>query len=348
MKQILIDDKVISFDTLKATSRNHLTNEALLLANDWLNGTNSFVFHSSGSTGTPKEINLSRKQISYSIVRSTIALGLTANDHFLCCLSVKSIAGAMMVFRALELGADITIVTVQSDPLSHIELDHPYTLVSLVPLQLFGLESKPEHIIKLNRFKTVLVGGAKINAVLAETLEKCENTIYETYGMTETVSHVALKKIGRDKVFHLLDGIQAKVDERGCLTICADVTNNQWLATNDCVEFVSPHSFIVTGRIDNVINSGGIKVQAEKVEASLSLHLPSINYFIIGLPNQKLGEQVTLVVEGKQPITLEELKDRTQHELTTYEFPKQLLFIETFKRTESGKVDKRGSIELKN
>ena len=344
MKNIVTDKDVISFDDLKAKSRNQITNEALLLAHDWLVGNNSFVFHTSGSTGTPKEIIISRKQINDSIARTTKAMGLTAYDHFLCCLSVKSIAGAIMIFRALELGADITIITPQSDPLSHIQLDHSYTSVSLVPMQLFGIENKREHQQKLNRFKTVLVGGASIHSTLWDALKDCKTNIFETYGMTETVSHVALKKVGNENAFALLNGIEAKLDGRGCLNICADVTNNHWLATNDCAEFISPRSFVVTGRIDNVINTGGIKVQAEKVEAALASHLPNTNYYVFGVPHSKLGEQVTLVIEGKQNITLDGLKSKTQDILTPYEFPKQLIFVDVFKRTESGKLDRLGSL----
>ena len=211
-------------------------------------------------------------------------------------------------------------------------------------MQLFGIENKREHQQKLNRFKTVLVGGASIHSTLWDALKDCKTNIFETYGMTETVSHVALKKVGNENAFALLNGIEAKLDGRGCLNICADVTNNHWLATNDCAEFISPRSFVVTGRIDNVINTGGIKVQAEKVEAALASHLPNTNYYVFGVPHSKLGEQVTLVIEGKQNITLDGLKSKTQDILTPYEFPKQLIFVDVFKRTESGKLDRLGSL----
>ncbi|WP_258929419.1 hypothetical protein [Flavobacterium davisii] len=239
----------------------------------------------------------------------------------------------MMLVRAMVLGWDLTLVEPSSSPLkdSYIE----YDFVAMVPLQV------EKSLDELLRVKIVLIGGAKVNPVLTQKLIQNSINAYESYSMTETVTHIALKKIGT-KNFKLLPGVVIEQDNRGCLVINAPNINEEILVTNDLIELVSDSEFIWKGRVDNVVNSGGIKLFPEQIEAKL---IPKIkeHFFFYGLPDQKFGEKLVLVIEGEAY----ELDSSIFEELSLYEVPKQIIFIAKFEETETGKI-KRKETMLKN
>jgi O-succinylbenzoic acid--CoA ligase len=201
-----------------------------------------------------------------------------------------------------------------------------YDFVAMVPLQA------ENSIAQLNQIKKLIVGGAKVNDTLEKKLAKSKCTVFETYSMTETVTHIAAKKIGQ-KAFTVFPNITISQDDRNCLVISAPDLDVENIATNDIVELVARNQFIWLGRQDNVINSGGIKLIPEQIEAKLSEKLTS-RFFVAGIPDEKLGEKLLLFIEGA-PF---ELDASIFDSLDKYEKPKEIKFIPHFAETETGKI----------
>ncbi|OWP84382.1 O-succinylbenzoic acid--CoA ligase [Flavobacterium davisii] len=300
---------------------------------EWLDVYSNVNVQTSGTTGNAKKMMLKKSAMVYSAQSTGAFFKLNAGSKVLCCLPVKYIAGKMMLVRAMVLGWDLTLVEPSSSPLkdSYIE----YDFVAMVPLQV------EKSLDELLRVKIVLIGGTKVNPVLTQKLIQNSINAYESYSMTETVTHIALKKIGT-KNFKLLPGVVIEQDNRGCLVINAPNINEEILVTNDLIELVSDSEFIWKGRVDNVVNSGGIKLFPEQIEAKL---IPKIkeHFFFYGLPDQKFGEKLVLVIEGETY----ELDSSIFEELSLYEVPKQIIFIAKFEETETGKI-KRKETMLKN
>jgi O-succinylbenzoic acid--CoA ligase len=322
----------------------------------WLAGQQDFVLHTSGSTGTPKAIALSRYQMEASARATAEKLGLQQGTKALLCLHAGFVAGTMMIVRSLVNDWDLTVIPPNTLPFTAITT--PLDFVALVPAQLQQtLENQPDKIALLNQFKAIIVGGAAVSPYL-ESLVQSHLTVpvYNTYGMTETVSHIALKQLNgtaKNSFFSLLPQVQIQQDERNCLQIKAPMTNHEWLTTNDIVELVYDEAqkiigFHWIGRIDNVINSGGVKIQIEKVEATIGKLLQQFSiaqrYFVIGLPDKLWGETVHLVIEStEQAINREilaQLKTSLQANLAKYEVPKQFHFVAIFPQTATEKIDR--------
>ncbi len=321
-------------------------NRAVEFCKEWLAGQQEFVFHTSGSTGSPKKIILQRKQLEASANATIRFLNLTQNEHILICLNTHLIAGTMMLVRGLMLGCEMTIVEPSTSVISDLKNDHPYTFVSLVPFQLKHIDNA-----KLEKFRNVLVGGAPLHAELEEKLKGTGTTIWHTYGMTETVSHIALRRVGKENVFTALPGIELKTDDRECLCIRGDVTNNDWVNTNDMAELIDTTHFIITGRLDHVINTGGMKVQPERVEialqhAILNAGYPQLEGFITSVPDVLRGEKIVAVLQTEKtdPEMTEMIRQNIAGMLNNYEIPKEWLGIKSFILTPSGKIDKSATL----
>jgi len=300
----------------------------------WIGNEETFSFQTSGSTGIPKTISFSRKQILSSIQRTVNFFSYTSQDHFLCHLSPTAVSGAMVLLRAAECKASLTIFKPLSNPLEKIEDEHPYTVTSFVPMQL----SKMSEVNNLKRFKNILIGGAPINAELHQWLSNLEN-VYETYGMTETISHVAVRKVGRDRFFHALPGVEIRINEIGCIEIKCNTTNDEWLATNDLAKVEGNGEFDILGRADGIINSGGVKINPLRIENQISSLILGRNFFVASKPDQILGEKLILIVEGETSpaITTSFLKQV----LSAYDLPKEIIYVSKFDITSSGKIDKQ-------
>ena len=359
MPLIHIKNNTYSYNKLseiEISTDSDFINSTLTFCKKWIDKTNSFTIKTSGSTGKPKKITLDRSQLKLSAKLTLEYLQLSSSDHFLVCLNTKVVAGIMMLVRAMETNATITVINPQGNPLKLLASDTTCNFTALVPLQLENiLSSKNEKDLAiLNNMKAVLIGGGPVNIELQKQIENLECPVYHTYGMTETVSHIALKKLNKpDKsdYFQTLPGIEIKTDERGCLMIKAVVTQNKWISTNDRVELVDQKQFKWLGRIDFVINSGGIKIQAEVLEQKLDKLFKQNGiynlFFITGLPDKKLGETVSLVIEGEFPsdINLELFKKHLQQVCEKYEAPRKYFFVEKFDFTTSGKVDRKAIIQ---
>ena len=330
----------------------------------WLGGQETFTLRTSGSTGQPKPILLTRAQMTTSAHWTGQALGLQPGDRALVCLSVTYIAGMMMLVRGFELGLHLTVIAPVSRPLASFTPTEHFDFTAMVPLQLHEtLHGSTHERTILDAMKAVLIGGAPVSLSLEEQLQQVQAPLYHTYGMTETVSHIALRRLNgpqRSDRFVPFAEVALGVDTRGCLTITSALTRGETLETNDLVEFHADGSFRWLGRIDNAINSGGVKVHIEQVERVLEaalLHYQGGVYaerrFFVGpLPHPRLGHVVVALIEGEPcggdaaiaPAFATALRASLQPALTPYEIPRQVFFVSQLLETLTGKIDRVANI----
>lgn len=296
------------------------------LVKQWVKGQQAFVFHTSGSTGSPKEIKIDRDKIIQS-TRYTFDFIDPKRQikNSLLCLDPHFIGGAMVVFRALIMGLDLYITTPSSSILSDLPDNFQIDLTSLVPLQYHALSDQ-----ELNKFKVILIGGAPLPS---NTLSRSNATAYATFGMTETVSHIALRKIGQSQ-FTTIGDMKVDIHSDGCLQFKGSMTHNKWLKTNDIGKSTHPTTFEWLGRKDFVINSGGIKLHPEQIEDKLRPQIEG-RFLIISLPDKSLGQKLILILENQ---LLQELDYST---LSKYEQPKNIFENHPFELTKSGKIDRK-------
>ncbi len=299
---------------------------------DWFDSKPYIEMQTSGSTGTPKTIKVDKQAMVNSAIATGDFFGLQSGNRALQCLPVKYVAGKMMLIRSIVLGLDLDFVAPTSHPMEGLE--EKYDFVAMVPMQA------QNSLKELRNVKKLIVGGARISASLEKELMKLPTEVYETYGMTETITHIAAKRVG-EKVFTVLPNVTISYDDRNCLVIHAPkIIAEDTVVTNDLVELVNENQFKFLGRIDNVINSGGIKIMPEQVEQKLDGKLDR-RFFITSKEDKELGEKVVLVVEGDSfaiDTTIFDCLDK-------YEHPREILFVSKFKETENGKVLRKESLK---
>lgn len=338
--------------------------QAVAFGRAWQSGQQTFVLHTSGSTGFPKPITLSRSQMRASAELTGQTFGLQTGDTVLCCLNTAYVAGTMMLVRALTLGLKLTLVEPSGNPLADVDTDRTqFDFMAFVPLQLQTmLEQSPEKVAILNRAKAILLGGAATSPAQEAQLQTITAPVYATYGMTETVSHIAIRRLNGPTAtdfFTALSGVELGVDERDCLNIRAEASDFQLIQTNDVVQWVDNNpahqQFRILGRADSIINSGGVKVQPERVERVVQAVLGSVGLtprlFVAGLPDERLGQRIVLVVEGdeamKKSVTAQQGQwiEAVRREIGPYAVPKDLIFAPTFCETPTGKIDRNRTLD---
>jgi o-succinylbenzoate---CoA ligase len=328
-----------------------LWQDTLYFIKDWISGKQEFRISTSGSTGTPKEIILSREQMRASALATAQALDLSASYHALVCLNTKYIAGLMMIVRALEVGMNMTLIEPEANPLKSFLGNERFDFTAVVPLQLENMiGSLPEKKGIFDHFKCIIVGGAQVSSALNLKISEVSVPVYATYGMTETVSHIALQRLnGAEKkdYFTALERVELRLNENSCLAIKSPATKNEWIQTNDIVELIDAKRFRYLGRIDNVINSGGVKVHPERVEEEVEKVLLELGitsrFFVFGVDDELLGQRVVLFLEGgRLECTVEEnLLGKVKDRVDLYNAPKELVYVPAFLETATGKIDKR-------
>jgi len=304
----------------------------------WLDPNPYLIVHTSGSTGAPKAIKVLKQHMIYSAKATSKFFDVLENSTALLCLSASYIAGKMMLVRAMVLGWKLDVIAPKINPLD--ELLKCYDFCAMVPMQL------DNSVARLHLIKKLIVGGGAISEYLVQLVQDKKTKIYETYGMTETVSHIAARRVNskkrdfEDSFFKALPNIILSVDSRNCLEIKAPSVANNKIITNDIVKLISHKKFCWKGRIDNVVNSGGIKLFPEEIERKLQVIIRS-RFLASWLPDDKLGQQLILLVEDPSM----ELKDidifnkiKLLNTIKKHEKPKQIFFFETFVETDSGKV----------
>tara|TARA_R110002072_G_scaffold293232_1_gene462415 strand:+ start:2134 stop:3207 length:1074 start_codon:yes stop_codon:yes gene_type:complete len=306
---------------------------------NWLYPKDTILANTSGTTGSPKTITLDKTKMIASAQATGAYFDLKEGTKALHCLSTNYIAGKMMMVRALYLGWDIDVVIPNKFPL--LQTNANYDFAAMVPLQL------QNSLNELQRVKKLIVGGAAVSPSLQKEIQELPTEIFATYAMTETITHVAIKKLNHrseketlDDAFEALSNVHFEQDDRNCLIIDAPNVASHKVITNDVVNLISPTLFNWLGRADFVINSGGYKVHPEQVEQILELVIKA-PFFVTSLPDESLGEKVILIIEGKE----ESFPEIDYVDLHPYEIPKEVFFIDKMVYTTTGKIQRDQSKE---
>ena len=289
------------------------------------------------------------------MVNSALATGaffeLEAGDTVLHCLPTAFIAGKMMLVRAMVLGLELDFVEPACRPLDLVSTS--YDFCAMVPLQVRNC------LGKLDQIRTLIVGGATMATDLKEQVQDKRTQVYETYGMTETITHVAVKGINKAATeplapsmkgqvvtsFKTLPQVRVSTDKRDCLIIDAPHLLDAPIVTNDVVKLISENEFEWLGRFDNIINSGGIKLIPERIEAKLAAAIQN-RFFVTGIPDTKLGQKLILVVEGNIDGQVLLNKLNSIAELEKYEIPKAIFNVSSFVEAANGKVLREASFKM--
>ncbi len=312
---------------------------------DWFDKDDFITVKTSGSTGKPKEIKLRKKHMIHSAEATGTYFHLPAKTTALLCLPLDYIAGKMMLVRALTLGWHMDSKAPDAYPLQHVE--KIYDFAAMVPMQVYN------SLNKLSKIRKLIVGGGAVSKELEAKLQGVSTHVFATYGMTETITHVAVKKLNHRHAelvsashhYNTLPNVTVSKDDRGCLVIQAPEVADEVVATNDLVEIISSKEFKWLGRYDHIINSGGIKLIPEQIEKKIS---PIINhrFLVAGIPDEVLGEKLVIVIESEKSDTviLNEVKNLSS--LTKYEIPKEIYFIPKFIETETKKIQRQKTLDL--
>lgn len=327
-----------SEDELLAFSKT-ITNSLYQFLSDWFNTEDVVVVQTSGSTGKPKPIPLKKEFMLNSAKATGTFFDLKENTTALLCLSTDYIAGKMMLVRALTLGWSMDVVA----PTSKVKIGKEYDFSAMVPLQLRS------SLGDIHKIKKLIVGGGVVENDLLEAIQNKPTEIYATYGMTETITHIAVKKlnnvISNDSEkphYKTLPNVQIFQDNRNCLVIDASKVAEGKIITNDVICLISETEFEWLGRYDNVINSGGVKLHPERIEEKLS-KIISNRFFVIGIPDNRLGEKLVLIVEGEKDDIISN-KMKNFKGLSKYETPKEVYLVDKFIETETKKIQRKKTL----
>ncbi len=334
--------------------------------NDWNNNRSVIEVHTSGSTGVPKKIFVEKQRMISSAMMTCSYLNLSSTDTALLCMPLDYIAGKMMVIRSLVCGMKLISVNPSSHPLSN--LTESPSFAAMVPMQVYcSLQVEHERKLLMG-IKNLLIGGGAVDKKLSEVLKSFPNAVWSTYGMTETLSHIALRRLsGSDAsdYYTPFSNISVSLNDKSCLCIEAPNLCQQVLVTNDVAEFSETDSrqFRILGRIDNVIDSGGIKIQIEDIEEAIHDKL-DIEFAITKQPDEKFGETIAILIkfdnlpdnaftdkheyEEDCPISKKvmQIKDTLMHILPKYWIPRQYYVCSRIPHTGTGKIARKEVYEM--
>lgn len=322
---------------------------------EWNNDSDRVLVHTSGSTGKPKPMRVEKKRMLNSARITCDFLGLKPGDSALLCMSLDYIAGKMVVVRSIERHLHLISVPPSGHPLK--DVDEEITFAAMVPMQVYNTLQVPEERERLSRIRHLIIGGGAIDAALEQELQSLPGdiAIWSTYGMTETLSHIALRRINGDEPsewYQPFDSVHISQTEEGCLVIDAPQVCAETLVTNDIVEIepyiynkVEKLRFRIKGRKDNVICSGGIKIQIEEVETLLKPHLEK-PFMLAKKKDEKFGEIAVLLSEDEdikrveatvRRLLSDESEKSSDHKKYKYWIPKEFRYVEHLPLTETGK-----------
>lgn len=325
----------------------------------WQDDSPTLEVQTSGSTGTPKRLTVRKEQMWQSARLTCDFLGLKEGDKALLCMPLQYIAGKMMVVRSLYAGLDLVVREPSGHPMA--DVDMPLRFAAMIPLQVYNTLQIPAERERLCRTDILIIGGGAIDAALEAEIRKLPITVYSTYGMTETLSHIALRRLnGPDAspFYHPFPSVRLSVSSEDTLVIDAPLVCDGTLVTNDVVRIQPDGSFIILGRKDNIVNSGGVKIQIEGVEELLRPVI-SVNFAITSVPDPKFGEAIVLLIEkdkggqaspdtfpvsgkpGFRPAGADMFQA-----LSKYQRPKEIIEVEAIPLTGSGKTDRAACRKL--
>lgn len=302
---------------------------------DWQSPSPTILVHTSGSTGKPKPMLVEKRRMEASARITCSFLGLKPGDSALLCMPLDYIAGKMMCVRSIVGGLRLMRVEPCGHPLQH--LDEVPTFAAMVPMQVYNSLQDDRELNILKQIKHLIIGGGAISSNLATALRSFPNAVWSTYGMTETLSHIALRPLSGEDAsewYTPFDGVEVSLNQDGCLVINAPEVCAEPLTTNDIAEIDGDgRRFRIRGRRDNVVCSGGIKMQIEEIEAKLQSHT-DIPLMITKRPDEKFGETIVLLAECND---MEPLKALCHKWLSKYELPHDYIYVERLPVTETGK-----------
>ncbi|WNW02024.1 AMP-binding protein [Tenacibaculum sp. HL-MS23] len=335
-----------SEEELIAFSEN-ISSSVTSFLTDWFNEKDFVIVQTSGSTGKPKPIQLQKEFMRNSAFATGEFFGLKENTTALLCLSTDYIAGKMMLVRALTLGWQLDVVAPGSSPLKGLKKQYDFS--AMVPLQLRN------SLNELHKIDQLIVGGGLVSNDLISAIQNIATKVFATYGMTETITHIAVKNLNNlllraesRSLYKTLPNVLISQDDRNCLIIEAPKVTSEIITTNDVVKLVSKTEFKWLGRYDNVINSGGIKLHPEKIEEKLS-EIIDQRFFVSGIKDKVLGEKLILIIEDVtssevESFLLSEIKKETL--LSKFEIPKEIYFLPQFIETETKKIQRKKTLDL--
>ena len=308
---------------------------------DWFDANDFIKVQTSGSTGKPKAIKLRKEFMINSAFATGSFFDLKEKTNALLCMSTDFIAGKMMLVRALVLGWNLDVIEPVSNPLEIANGNYDFS--AMVPMQL------QNSLSEIDRIKKLIVGGGIVSSDLEKQLQNISTEVFSTFGMTETITHIAVRRLNHDVIssgvekslYQTLPNVSISKDERNCLVINAPKISENTIVTNDVVEIKSTTKFKWLGRFDNVINSGGIKLHPEEIENKLAKIILQ-RFFVAGIPDEKLGEKLILIIEGDK-INLDLSKVVS---LTKFEKPKAIYFVDAFIETDTKKIQRNKTLDI--
>ena len=328
-------DRLLVFAHELCNSKEEYLSELGRFLLDWLSDNPEIKLQTSGSTGETTQLRAPKAMLSASAMTTVKALALQPKQQALLCLSVRHIAGKMMLIRALLAGLWIDVIEPTASPM----VSKAYDFTAMTPHQL---RSSLDH---LDRFKQIIVGGAPVDDSLRSALKGHASHVLSTYGMTETYSHVALQNLSAGETHYTaVDHVRFST-QGDSLVIHAPHIGIEKLITTDCVDLISSTQFVWKGRSDYVINSGGIKLHPEQIEKALSAII-LVPFFVFGKPDKRLGQSLSIVFEGHLPNEIETMVSNLDT-LSKYEKPKDYFVLSQFIRS-NGKILRKQTLKAIN
>ena len=324
-------------------SINYLVNDEALknkidgFLQDWRNPSLFIETATSGSTGEPKIIKVTKKQLIASALMTGEFLEIKKGENALLNLSVDTIAGKMMIVRAIVLELNLFVTSLSKNPFDSTLNIPPIDFIALVPYQINDILN--QHTDELKKIKSIIIGGAACSEKLINNLKVKGIQAYQTFGMTETISHIAMRKIGiiTDEYYSTLPNVFISVNSDQQLVIDAPDLSINSLITNDIVALISENSFIWKGRADFIINSGGIKIHPEKIEQILSKYI-ELPFFVSSIKDDLLGEKIILLIESSYKLKFDFTEIFSGE--SNYFKPKETIYLNEFERTISNKINR--------
>lgn len=337
---LIMDGVQLAGGTLTAFTESYVKREGHLgdLARfllEWRKPSPTLTVLTSGSTGTPKPIAVEKTRMADSARLTCEFLGLKRGDTALLAMPLRYIAARMMVVRALVWGLNLIVEQPTSSPLA--TLTRHVTFAPLTAMQVYESLQNETTAQRLRDIECLLIGGGAIAGPLARKLADFPHEVWCSYGMTETLSHIALRRLnGPDasEWYTPLPGVSVRLSPEGTLAIWAPRVADGELVTNDLAEIDESGRFRILGRCDNVVNTGGIKVQLEAVEDLLE-PVVRFPFCVTSVADQRLGEKLVMLFAGSE--TAENLEKLCRHVLPRYWVPRAYLQVQEIPLTETGK-----------
>ncbi len=309
---------------------------------EWHDDSPTMTVQTSGSTGNPKPITISKEKMKQSARLTCSFLNLQKGDNALLCMPLQYIAGKMMVVRAITAELNLNVKKPSGHPMADIEM--PIHFAAMTPMQVYNSLQVPEEKERLKQIKNLLIGGGAIDMDLKNELQPFPNAIYSTYGMTETLSHIALCRLNGSNAsdyYTPFPSVKLSLSEEKTLIIEAPLVADEIIYTNDIAEILPDGRFRILGRKDNIINSGGIKIQIEEIEDILH-SIINKPFAITSIPHPKFGEAMVLILSKGENLSKEKINEL----LPSHHQPKYIVETENILFTETGKIDRAGCKKL--